>query len=79
MWNATELQSKRNHIEATILMLRNRANELRDELKATESAEQQATGALLLLNELLQGMVNPESPKDNESGDVLRSDDGQQQ
>lgn len=79
MLSVTDLQGKRNQIEATILTLRNRANELRDELKATEIAEQQAMGALLLLNELLQGPATPEAPEGNANGDLLCRDDGQQQ
>lgn len=73
-----DLQAKRNHIEATILTLRNRANGLEEELQATRNAEQQAVGALLLLNEFMQGLANPEAPKDETNGDLLCRDDGQQ-
>ena len=57
MFSADDLTERRQHIELTLLRLRNRERELQDDLDATNAAIHQATGALILLNELQKRMT----------------------
>jgi hypothetical protein len=59
MLTVSDLTERRQRIELTLLQLRNRERELQDDLDATNAAIHQATGALILLNELQQRLAEP--------------------
>ena len=68
MYTQEELEQKRQHIELAILRLVNQEQDLQCQLDTTAVAKQQATGALILLNELLERLAATKPTEENTDG-----------